>query len=192
MNNKNKLKFIFITIAGMTFVVCATILMIQKSGNFHALIPGVAYRSGQLDRENFEEKISAYKIRSVLNLRGSSRSSWYFDEMAVMRKFGIAHFDHKLSANQLVPTAELLNILKIIEQAPKPILIHCHGGADRTGLVSAIMRLVLEKTTIMEAKNELSLRYGYFPYLLWRDARAMDDSFDSFTHDEFAMNLIVK
>jgi protein tyrosine/serine phosphatase len=156
-------------------------LTIQESGNFHTLIPDVAYRSGQLDRDGFEKKISAYNIRSVLNLRGSSKSTWYSDEMETMREFGVTHFDHKFSATRHVSTAELLDILKIIEQAPKPILIHCDGGADRTGLFSAITRLTLEKTTILEAKKELSLRYGHFPYLWWSYAKAMDESFDSFT-----------
>ena len=188
----NGLKFVILTIVLLCVLGGAVVLTIQKSGNFHTLIPDVAYRSGQLDRDGFEKKISAYKIRSVLNLRGSSKSTWYSDEMEIMREFGITHFDHKFSATQRVSTAELLDILKIIEQAPKTILIHCHGGADRTGLVSAITRLALEKTTILEAKKELSLRYGHFPYLWWSDAKAMDESFDSFTREKNATNLVVK
>lgn len=173
-------------------IASAVVLTIQKSENFHTLIPDVAYRSGQLGREDFEKKISTYKIRSVLNLRGSSKLPWYSDEIATMRQFGIVHFDHKLSASKHAPTSELLDILKIIEQSPKPILIHCRGGADRTGLVSAITRLALEKTTIQEAKKELSLRYGHFPYLLWSDAKAIDESFDSFTLEKYAIKLILK
>lgn len=192
MNIRNKLKFLFSAIFIITLIACTTILAIQKSGNFHTLIPDVAYRSGQLDREGFEKKIFTYKIRSVLNLRGHSKSSWYSDEIAVIREFGITHYDHKLSASQFVSTTELLNILKIIDEAPKPILIHCQGGADRTGLVSAITILAFEKTTIQDANKELSFRYGHFPHLLWSDVSAMDESFDSFTHDKYAMNLIVK
>lgn len=192
MKTRNVLKFVIFTIALLCVVCSAVVLTIQKSGNFHILIPYVAYRSGQLDREDFEKKISTYKLRSVLNLRGSSKSSWYSDEMAVVRKFGITHFDHKLSASRIIQTTELLNILEIIKQAPKPILIHCDGGADRTGLVSAITKLALEKTTIPEAKKELSLRYGHFPLFLWNSARAMDESFNSFTHDKYAMSFILK
>ena len=192
MKIRNVFKYVIFTIALLCIVCGTVVLTIQKSGNFHTLIPDVAYRSGQLGREDFEEKISTYKIRSVLNLRGSSKSSWYADEMAVVRKFRITHFNHKLSASRIIPTTELLNILEIIKQAPKPILIHCHGGADRTGLVSAITKLTLEKTTIPEAKKELSLRYGHFPYFLWNSARAMDESFNSFTHDKYAMDFIEK
>lgn len=189
---KNKFKFAFNAIFIITIIACTTVITIQKSGNFHTLIPGVAYRSGQLDREGFKKKILTNKIRSVLNLRGYSKSSWYSDEIAVIREFGITHYDHKLSASQLVSTTELLNILKVIDNAPKPILIHCQGGADRTGLVSAITMLALEKTTIKDANKELSFRYGHFPHLLWSDTSAMDESFDSFTHDKHAINLIEK
>ena len=78
------------------------------------------------------------------------------------------------------------------QSCPDPKGLHCHGGADRTGLVSAITKLTLEKTTIPEAKKELSLRYGHFPYFLWNSARAMDESFNSFTHDKYAMDFIEK
>ena len=139
MKIRNELKFIFFTFSFLCVACCAVVSKIQKSGNFHILIPNVAYRSGQLGREDFEDK---------------------------------------LSASRLIPTTELLNILEIIKQAPKPILIHCHGGADRTGLVSAITKLALEMTTIPEAKNELSLQYGHFPYFLWNFARAMDENFN--------------
>ena len=46
-----------------------------------------------------------------------------------------------LSAYRDVSVEQMDEIIKLIEQAPKPILIHCESGADRTGLVSALYRL---------------------------------------------------
>jgi hypothetical protein len=58
MKIKSGFKYVIFTIAFLCIVCGAVVLTIQKSGNFYTLIPDVAYRSGQLDREDFEEKIS--------------------------------------------------------------------------------------------------------------------------------------
>jgi hypothetical protein len=66
--------------------------------------------------------------------------------------------------------------------APKPILIHCKNGADRSGLVGALYLYTQEGRPAEVAYRELSISRGHFPYLFWRDTIAMDDSFQRFTH----------
>ena len=67
-----------------------------------------------------------------------------------------------------------LDAVKLIDQAPKPILIHCESGADRTGLVSALYRLSRGQPLAV-AEQELSPRYGHFTVFVPRSA-AMDRS----------------
>jgi protein tyrosine/serine phosphatase len=64
----------------------------------------------------------------------------------------------------------------LLQQAPKPILIHCLGGADRSGLVSALYRFAIEGQKPDAADKELSIWYGHVP-LIRPKVTAMDDSF---------------
>src|SRR5207237_10080268 len=116
-----------------------------------------------------------YQIKSVLNLRGAHAGQpWYDEEIAAAGELGLAHFDYPLSAKRFVTSQQIDDILDIMRQAPKPLLIHCKSGADRTGLVAALYRFA--ETGAAAADGELSLLYGHFPYLTSR-TRAMDDSF---------------
>ncbi|MEN6312548.1 MAG: tyrosine-protein phosphatase, partial [Acidobacteriota bacterium] len=56
--------------------------------------------------------------------------------------------------------ADVVKVLKAIQAAPKPVLVHCMHGADRTGVVSAMYRIVFEGWTKEEALREMK-RGGY-------------------------------
>jgi protein tyrosine/serine phosphatase len=68
-------------------------------------------------------------------------------------------------------------ILAIMEQAPKPILIHCKSGSDRTGLVGALYLYGEEGRSAQAADHQLALLYGHIPYFVWGGSAAMDHSF---------------
>ena len=146
-------------------------------GNVHEVEPGRLYRSGQLDSGQFVNVIRADGIRSILNLRGPSPGvRWYDAERRVSRGLGVAHYDYGISAEQSVTGAQIADILALIRAAPKPLLIHCKSGADRTGLVSALYEAVIEGKPAWQARDQLSLRYGHFPWLGSRTI-AMDQSY---------------
>lgn len=53
-------------------------------------------------------------------------------------------------------------ILDISFRLPRPVLIHCYHGADRTGLLCAAYRVLIEEWTIEEAVREMVLGgFGY-------------------------------
>jgi protein tyrosine/serine phosphatase len=151
--------------------------IIQYQGNLHAVGDGVLYRSAQLSRAELISAMQEHRIKSVLNLRGANPGSpWYDDEVAESRALGLAHYDYPLSAKRFVTGEQIAEILEIVRRAPKPLLIHCKSGADRSGLVAALYRYTVAGASAAEADRELSLVYGHFPYLASR-SRAMDDSF---------------
>jgi protein tyrosine/serine phosphatase len=43
-------------------------------------------------------------------------------------------------------------------------LIHCRSGCDRTGLVSALALLLRTEATLGQARRQLSLYYGHYPF----------------------------
>lgn len=147
-------------------------------GNVHVLDPGVVYRSAQLHPSRLAQVIDGYGIRSVLNLRGQSESQWYQDEIKVCTEKNVKHISWKLSAMREVSSAEIDLILYELENMPKPVLIHCQGGADRTGLVSAAY-LYGAGASAEDARKALSYLYGHLPWFGNRTI-AMDLSFDRY------------
>lgn len=154
--------------------------ILAYTGNLHAVSEGVLYRSAQLSKQQFEAAIREHKLKSILNLRGAHPGeAWYDDEVAAAQQAGIQHYDYPMSAKRRLTRDQIEPILEIVRNAPKPLLIHCRSGADRSGLVAALFRVVIENAGPEEADRQLSLRYGHFPYLTSKTG-AMDESFWAF------------
>ncbi len=151
---------------------------LRLSGNFHAVEEGVIYRSAQLSFEQFEHHIRAQGIKTVVNLRGeNTNEGWYTDELKAASATKAEHIDFPLSAIREVSDERLDRLAELLRDAPKPILIHCEGGADRSGLASALFELMIAKKPVSTASAQLSFRYGHFPWFGSRTI-AMDRSFE--------------
>ncbi|HUX34731.1 MAG TPA: tyrosine-protein phosphatase [Gemmatimonadaceae bacterium] len=151
---------------------------LQLNGNIHAVQAGQLYRSAQLDSSQFVRVIGEDGIKSILNLRGAPQHAarWYDTEVRVASRLGVAHYDYGISAERPVTPEQIAAILEILRTAPRPILVHCQGGADRSGLVSALYDAAIAGERPDRAARQLSLRYGHFPYLGSKTI-AMDRSF---------------
>ena len=139
--------------------------------------PGVLYRSAQLSGAALNDLIRDKGIRTVLNLRGAhAGQQWYDRELAATINSNAEHLDLKLSAST-EPTRTTLNeLLQTLRRARKPLLIHCEGGADRSGLAAALYELRIAGKPTDKAAGQLSFFYGHFPWLLSRSG-AMDRAF---------------
>lgn len=106
--------------------------------NEGTIAPGEAYRSAQLGGAALRELIHELGVRSVVNLRGENDTAWYRDEVAACRAAGVAHYDVRLSARELPDPGEALKLVEVLCAAPRPLLLHCKSGADRTGLAASV------------------------------------------------------
>lgn len=150
---------------------------VYEQGNFHAVSEDRVYRSRQLDEDELGDYIRTYKIRSVLNLRGENPGShWYQGEIRVTQQLGVIHYDYGISSSRELGDPAIDHILGILRTAPKPILIHCQFGSDRSSLVAALYLYSIEGRTIEEASRQFSIRYGHFPYF-GNSTEAMDRTF---------------
>jgi len=143
---------------------CAPPIVAGESlANFHVLDPGRAYRSAQPDPAGLENVISQLGIKTVLNLRGPNPGKpWYDAEAQVCEAMNVTLADHPMSSSHL-PSGELLSaIIDTLLTADYPLLIHCAGGADRSGAVSAIYRMLILGHDRRDALTELSPLYFHF------------------------------
>ncbi|WP_298357035.1 dual specificity protein phosphatase family protein [Rhodoblastus sp.] len=169
---------IFILILIGPLSIGGWVLGLHVTGNVHVVEPGALYRSAQLDGPGLDAIINKYAIRTVINLRGPNKGqSWYDDEIAESRKDGVSHIDIRMSARSKPAASTIKELLAALRSAPKPILIHCKDGADRTGLAAALYEFLIAGQPREAAARQLSFRYGHFPWLGSATA-AMDQSFD--------------
>ncbi len=144
-------------------------------GNFHKVDNDI-YRSAQLFSFNMPYYVQKYKIKSMLNLRGVD-NRFYEDEIKISKENNITHYDFGIGDREVQSLETMKKIVKIIKNAPKPILIHCKAGADRTSLATALYLYTTGRKDM--AKSSFSPIYLHFPYLGSKTI-AMDKSFEIF------------
>jgi protein tyrosine/serine phosphatase len=83
-----------------------------------------------------------------------------------------------LSANTELDLKQVADLVEALRDAPKPLLIHCRAGSDRTGLASALY-VASHGGTYRDACEQLSLYYGHFPYFGSKSV-AMDVTLERF------------
>jgi len=81
-----------------------------------------------------------------------------------------------LSSGKPISEQQWREIIHLLRTAPKPVLIHCNGGADRTAFVAAACEIEMANKSVEEAAREFSLWYGYWPFV-WKKKEALRDSF---------------
>jgi len=173
-----RVKLILIFISSLTILLLCLHLYMEEQGNFHIITPGKAYRSAQLDRDELKYYIKKYNIKSILNLRGENpNAAWYIEELQVSSELNVKHYDIALSAKRELTDEEVRKLIEIFKSAPRPVLIHCKSGADRSGLVAAMWKVVVDGEPKSEARKQLSLLYGH---LSTGKTKAMDQFFDEF------------
>jgi protein tyrosine/serine phosphatase len=143
--------------------------------NFHEVLPGEFYRSAQLSGYDLEVHARLNGLRSIINLRGPNPGQrWYREEVAAARHTGLVHID--LPIDSAFPTrGELAELAQVLETCPKPVLVHCQSGIDRTGIASALACLLLDDSASPElALKQLDWQFGSMP---WRKSRAAKRDF---------------
>lgn len=166
-------------------------IYIKAINNFHAIVPGVAYRSAQIDAASIQTYVERHGIRSIVNLRGAHPGDpWYDEEAAAARQHGLALFDFPISGTRLLSDERTRELVAVLEQAPLPVLIHCESGADRSGLAAALFLLANRRANLTVASGQLSLAYGHWPYIFSKTG-AMDQSLENFAATMLAVGSAV-
>jgi protein tyrosine/serine phosphatase len=113
--------------------------------NMYKVDEGI-YRSEQPGKEQFQA-LEKYGIKEILNLR-----YWHSDKHA--KKTNLILHRVKMNAHN-ANDFDVVSALRIIKNRKGPILIHCHHGSDRTGLVIAMYKIVFQDKTKENVINEM-------------------------------------
>lgn len=163
MSRRFRLAFV-ITISILLLLLASYILYFEEQGNFHVITLGEAYRSAQLDRDELEYYIKKYNIKSILNLRGDNpNAGWYKEELKTCADNHVAYYSIALSAKHEPSQSDIRKLTELFSSMPRPVLIHCKHGADRSGLVAAMWKVIVDKESKSEAEKQLSLIYFHIP-----------------------------
>lgn len=127
--------------------------------NLYEIAPGV-WRSNQPSARRLR-RYHRMGIRTILNLRGEDRYSFYLFEREAAARLGIEMVDLKIYARTLVSAETMLGLLDTFETIGRPLVMHCKSGADRAGLASALWLLHMEGRPVEEARRQMHWRYAH-------------------------------
>ena len=121
------------------------------------------FRSAELDGSD-AAKLHELGIKSIVNLRHFSRGG---DRRAFGDQFWLAN--KPLQSWEIKP-AQIAEILRTIRERQKEgaVLVHCYHGADRTGLVVAMYRVIYQGWSLDAARSEM-IDGGYGFHSMWQD-----------------------
>ncbi|HWA69456.1 MAG TPA: hypothetical protein VG821_06455 [Rhizomicrobium sp.] len=131
--------------------------------NFHWVVPGEASRAMQAWAGGLGAFLRRRGIRAVINLRGRNDDlDWWKKETAIAQAQGIAHLDAMLDSRK-IPTREMLaRLVDCFNTAPRPFLLKCSGGQDRTSFAAALYLIHRDGWAAMDRARA---QYARFPYL---------------------------
>jgi protein tyrosine/serine phosphatase len=131
--------------------------------NFHWVVPGQAARAAQAWAGGLTGFLKKRGIRAIINLRGRNDDlSWWQNETRAAAKAGAAHFDAMLDSRKLPTRAMLTALMAAFDNAPRPFLLKCSGGQDRTSFAAALYLIHQGGWQMMPAARA---QYARFPYL---------------------------
>lgn len=166
------LKKIFVTLLiSLTLTACITAkpleprphnwaVSIDKNSNFYQ-VDTQLFRSERFKADN-ADLLKKHGIGTIINLRQQRRD----DAQAV--DFQQINYPLKTWAVTPEQLADILLMIDTEQQQGKKVLIHCYHGADRTGIVIAMYRIVKQNWTIEQAKQEM-LQGGYGFHKIWKN-----------------------
>lgn len=176
-----------VSLAFVALLAGGTLTSVHLDNNLHAIVANEAYRSGQPSPDQIRAYRDKFHIASIINLRGAQPgSAWYDGEVQTAHELGMHHFDFPMSPRRELTPEQSRALIAMMEAAPKPVLIHCRAGSDRTGLASALYMAAVAGIDEETSEAQLSIRFGHFsipivgPYEMDRTFEAMEPSLGFF------------
>jgi hypothetical protein len=157
--------------------------------NFHWVVPGDCARAAQAWAGGIGPFMEKRGIKALINLRGRNDDlSWWKNETGAAAARDIAHLDAMLDSRKLPTRAMLWRLIEAFDSAPRPFVLKCSGGQDRTSFAAA---LYLIHRGGWAAIEEARRQFARFPYLHFpkKQQRWLRPFLDFATEDSRGMPL---
>lgn len=129
--------------------------------NFETVIPGKVYRCNHPTPSRLTYLTQKFHLKTLINLRGHRACGSDALSRRKSQELNLTHLDMAFESRGAPHKDRILRFAQIYKNLEFPILIHCKSGADRAGLVSAII-ILLENGRVEQAMQQLSWKYGHF------------------------------
>ena len=131
--------------------------------NFHWVVPGDCARAAQAWAGGVGPFLERRGIKALINLRGRNDDlSWWKKETGAAEARGIAHLDAMLDSRKLPTQSMLMRLIEAFDSAPRPFVLKCSGGQDRTSFAAALYLIHRDGWAAMVRARA---QYARFPYL---------------------------
>jgi protein tyrosine phosphatase (PTP) superfamily phosphohydrolase (DUF442 family) len=158
------------------------------------LRPGLLFRSGQISERLIRDTLTEHGIRRVIDLQTPSGEPSQQAEYAAVRELGIDYFRFPLGGDGTGdPRTYALAIAAIDDarQSEEPALVHCAGGARRSGGVIAMYGVLVEGRSPDEAYQELD-RYGSPPAAETPLVAYLNDNMETIARELVELGVIAR
>lgn len=127
--------------------------------NFCVVTPGLLWRAESPTRSDAQWLV-AHGVGTVISLQLDVRRSFESAHLAPGTVHSITYFRvRNFAATQVLTHRHLddhvAEVLAIIQEAPKPVLISCRAGVDRTGVIAAAYRVLVDGKSRGQAIKEM-------------------------------------
>jgi protein tyrosine/serine phosphatase len=132
---------------------------IQK--NFDVVQEKKLYRSGQPSKKQLEQWIRKYSLRTIIVLKPTLRPY----EKEIAERYGVKLHHIPLTTDHGPTEEQWQRILALLmDEQNHPLFYHCHGGADKTGVITAMYRVEIQKQSLRMSLLEMYLHY-HIPFI---------------------------
>jgi len=134
---------------------------LPQVSNLHQVTP-VLYRSAMLDRADVAQ-LQALGVKTVISLRS------FHSDSEVLKDSGIRTVRIRINT-WAIRDRHVIEAMRGIRAAEThgPVLLHCLHGADRTGMMTAMYRMLYQGWPREKAIDELK-NGGYGYHAVWRN-----------------------
>ncbi len=151
--------------------MCRVAPALQSEGvpNFHKVTKNF-YRGGQPSPSGFEFLSRQCGIRTVISLRVVGRDELTTEGLSLplhLKRFPIHTWSIERDRANVVAALRALRLATL----RGPTLLHCEHGSDRTGLVTALYRILYQHWSKRAALNEMKNGGFHFNKIWWNIPR---------------------